>query len=292
MAPNSVSLPEDALAKRSELTSGAWRLYETYCKYRDPDTGYCDPSLRILSKEIGRVYHHVSNLKRELVLEGWIRRRGRHAVELLVGDFPAPKVRAFVKNNLNEGPPSLRKIATKGGFVKNNLNEADGLVKENLNEESQLPPHPPNRIKELNTEEAAATPAANEICDDAFAAQLAATKLYPDLDVWKIWEKLRRRCLALGETPTRGRLVFWCDTERPSQQRLPGIPGQVAPADFRTATYFRPAVMEGADPSCPLCRGGGWKTTAERLAIRCECLTRTPESSPDEKQEERHGTDG
>ena len=90
----SPKIPDGAWERRHELLHGEWKLYELYCSHRNDKTGQCDPSLKLLAEEMKRTYTHVSDLKRELILKGWLRRTGRNSVELLVGFLP-PVVRGI-----------------------------------------------------------------------------------------------------------------------------------------------------------------------------------------------------
>lgn len=103
MAPAYAAVPEEVFRRRAEISSGAFDLYELYCKHRNRETGRCDPSIGYLAARLHRTYKHVSDLKCELVAEGWIERRGRRAVDLLVG-FKQPKVVEIGRANSGKNP--------------------------------------------------------------------------------------------------------------------------------------------------------------------------------------------
>jgi hypothetical protein len=89
------AVPQGAYARRRDLSTGEWSLYQAYCRFRDPETGRCDPTNKELAEELGYTTVYISDCKTKLVREGWIRRLGKYAVELLVGEFPRPTVAEF-----------------------------------------------------------------------------------------------------------------------------------------------------------------------------------------------------
>jgi hypothetical protein len=103
LAPTYAAVPEEVFRRRAELTSGAFDLYELYCKHRNRDTGRCDPSIGYLAAQLHLSYNHVSDLKCELVEKGWVERLGRRAVDLLVG-FKPPKVVKIGRANSGKNP--------------------------------------------------------------------------------------------------------------------------------------------------------------------------------------------
>ena len=92
MADIFLAVPDEAWRRRHELSSGEWGMYEAYCSHRNRATGRCDPSVQLLAAELKCTPGHASDMKRELVRKGWVRRCGRRAVLLLVGEFPRPRV--------------------------------------------------------------------------------------------------------------------------------------------------------------------------------------------------------
>jgi hypothetical protein len=260
-SPNYVAVPDEAMRRRSELSHGAWSLYEQYCSHRNRDTGRCDPSLELLAVEMRRTYTHISNMKTELVREGWIRRTGRHAVELLVGaeEFPPPKVRPLVRKNPNEESASLGKILTP--------------VRKNPNEESASP-YTDKPLKE--PDEAAAAAAGRkwkrETCDAAYIAEVKGEGIYPAELVDYVWRKLQATCRRESVRPTKGRLAYWLSTERGTPPVQPTLPLMGAPV---VEGQFEPGMQDERlrppDPECVVCFGAGMEVVKGKGARRCKC---------------------
>lgn len=127
MAPAYAAVPDEAFRRRAELSSGAFDLYELYCKHRNRATGRCDPSVGYLAAKLHRTYKHVSDLKCELVEKGWIERLGRRAVDLLVG-FKPPKVVEIGRANSGKNP----ELGGGGGGripekIRNSIPEKSGI---------------------------------------------------------------------------------------------------------------------------------------------------------------------
>lgn len=293
-----MAVPSEALERRRELSHGAWDLYERYCWHRNRDTGRCDPSLEFLKDEMKRTYTYISNMKSELVRKGWIRRTGRHAVELLVGEFPPPKVRSFVRKNPNEAGSSLGKIITP---VRKDPNEAGGA------------PYITEPLKEPVIG-AAAAPAAvgsdawkKELCDEAYVAQVKQEGIYPPPFVEFVWRKLKSRCRKEGVAPNKGRFEFWLSQEKSAPVQPELFSHTVSHTDFQSGDNqpVKPALRD-PDPNCMLCRGDGevdgqvcacrqcqycfgtgMEIMAGKGARRCRCLRPTSAAPPVNDEELR-----
>jgi hypothetical protein len=278
-----VAVPEEAMRRRRELTQGAWHLYETYCRYRNRDTGRCDPGLETLAREMQRTYTHVSNMKSELVDQGWLRRVGRHAVDLLVGQFAPPKISPLVRNNPNE----------EGVLVRKNPNEENPslgkiltAVRKNPNEEiaSPITAEP---VVEPVAAAAATAPRdwRSEICDERWIEQVKSEGDFSTQLVDFVWRKLQRNCEREGVEPTKGRFDHWLSTERgtpPVQPTLPAMGADLVAGNFEPGTNQR---VQAPDPECTRCFGAGMEVVPGRGARRCQCRSVEVEQPTNEEIE-------
>jgi len=264
----SPKIPDGAWERRHELLHGEWKLYELYCSHRNDKTGQCDPSLKLLAEEMKRTYTHVSDLKRELILKGWLRRTGRNSVELLVGFLP-PVVRgiddARSSEKSEDGVRKNPKIAAGQSSEKSELRaqpseKSEDGVRKNPNENS-LPPDPPIR-NELLVAEAAAAAAAESLrlpVDDRFVQEVITSGVYREDFVRWVWGKLKLHCMAGGSVPVRKQFLHWLKEETgapPVQPVLPGMGAPVVAGGFGAKEPARPS-LRAADPNCRLCAGGG-----------------------------------
>ena len=77
-------IPDEAVDRMTELSSGAWRLYCYLARCRNQRSGKCCPSVAVTMEAIGVNRGSVYALRKELVNEKWARFDGDSAV-LLVG---------------------------------------------------------------------------------------------------------------------------------------------------------------------------------------------------------------
>ncbi|MEP6743421.1 MAG: DnaA N-terminal domain-containing protein [bacterium] len=263
-------VPDEAIRRRREISSGAWHLYELYCLHRNSASGLCNPSNTTLAAEMRCSYTHISDSKSELIKKGWIQRQGRQRVQLLVGEFAPLKVhdltsRTSESSELRRPPTSenselqLRKIPN---FAHPNFGEFRTSTSEN-SELRATPPAPPIRIEPVIEPVAAAATAGeiknfrSEPLDDAFAEAIVKARLYPPELVEFVKNKLVFRCAQEGVEPTKVRLLHWLSIER--EQVQPSFPsmqtvGQVE--EFKS----QPAVNRNllpARPDCDRCHGKG-----------------------------------
>jgi hypothetical protein len=231
------------MRRRKELTHGAWNLYVEYCRHRDYETGRCDVALLALAQALDRTYGHVSDCKAELATEGWLRRVGKNAVELLVG-FGPPKVRAAAVNPKYAG---RKKSGDKSGKNPEISPENSGAHIRNYKKAVAAAPA---------TAEAQAPPdRATEVCDDAYVAGIKARGTYSPEFVEYVWRKLRDYCAEQAQkhgypvSPTRRQFDWWLRNElTPPQQALftgAGVP------DVRLGAKSK------CGASCPRCFGTG-----------------------------------
>jgi hypothetical protein len=229
-------------------------LYEQYCKHRNRDTGRCDPGLKLLARDLNRTYTHVSDMKRELIIKGWIRREGRHAVRLLVGVFPPPKVRPLAAPSSEKSEDEVRKNPNLG-------NQSSEKSEDEVRKNPNLAPGSPYTDEPVVDEPVAAAAGAadeqawkKETADARYVESLKTAQLYPKELVEWVWRKLQFRCLQEQVAPTKGRLMYWLSTEReapPVQPMLPTMGAPVVEGSFNSTPRVR-----APDPDCPLCKGG------------------------------------
>lgn len=261
-------VPDAAIHRRQELSHGAWNLYVHYCAHRNRATGRCDPGLTLLADEMGRTYRHISDCKTELVRKGWIRRTGKNAVVLLVGEFESVKVRQFGKNpNLSSENFRTSGAPTSGG-IRTQVREESELGRASLITE-------PEKEPVAAATAAAATVAGSasgeedplsEVCDEAFVEEVLAAEVYSFEHVRWVWRKLRLHCQAKRTVPVKGQFLHWLSTERhTSQQKLPGVESGVVSVAARAS----PPATGKCDHTCPLCYGSGVEVVAGKGARRC-----------------------
>ncbi|MGB7925559.1 MAG: hypothetical protein WCF57_20140 [Pyrinomonadaceae bacterium] len=245
-----------------------------------------------------RTYTHVSNLKSELVTKGWIRRKGRHAVELLVGEFPPPKVRSLVRKNPNEEDASLGKILTSEGA---SLGKIVTVVRKNPNEASGPPfIYEPGKKPEAAAATAAAPADAwkKELCDESYVAETKLEGIYPHALVDYVWRKLKRRCKQERVEPNKGRFEYWLSIEKGTPVQQPSLlepPVADARESFQASKPERPLLPPdaqcgtcGGDPdyrnefdqtchcrACRFCFDSGMEMV-EGKARRCRCRLKAP----------------
>ncbi len=254
-------LPDQAIDRRRQLTRGAWDLYVLYCKHRNHETGRCDPSLRRLAALMERNYTYVSNCKTELVREGWIRRTGKNAVELLVGDFPPLKVQQMGKAKFGRNPN------LEFGNSPKIEGSSSGEIRTEVREKSEL--HI-SKVVEPGIEPVVAAAAAaaelqsalQEPVTEEYVAEVIALGLYAANFVTWVWGKLKLHCATAHAVPIKKQLLVWLSTERgapPTQPSLPGIGATLHEMPRQTA---QPA--KRCDSTCPRCSGTGWEIVAGR----------------------------
>jgi len=261
-------LPDDAIRRRKELTAGAWHLYELYCFHRNTASGLCNPSNTTLAAEMRCSYTHVSDCKTKLIEKGWIKRLGRHRVELLVGDFPPLKVRDF---GPPAGPPTsenselqLRKFRTPTSEIPNS-NFGEFRISTSENSESQVTP-PITPYKDLTSSKepvAAAAPTETkdfkkEPLDEAFVENLVASKLYPPALIEHVRNKLVFHCAQEGTVPNKGRLLHWLSREREPVQPDLYSGGSSVVEQFESPRTVNPNLM-APNADCESCLGAGLK---------------------------------
>jgi hypothetical protein len=270
-----VAIPKEAWQRRhaDKLTSGAWELYGLYCKFRNRDTGRCDPSGQTLMREMKCTYTHVSDCKTELVKKGWIARRGRSAVELLAGTFPAPKVRDL-------SPQSTSKF----GIFRTSTSEYSELGRRELrnipnstSEYSELGERTP--IYEQEDQQVAAAPAAaagRETClqepvTEQFVTEVVAAGVYPEPVVRHVWSKLKLHCATAGVAPVKKQFLHWLSTERPvAQPVLPQMGAPVVEGRFTSPGAPAKKAVRPPDPNCRTCNGAGKVGGVECGCTQCQ----------------------
>lgn len=273
MAPPFVAVPEEAWRRRHELTSGEWELYEAYCSHRNRDTGRCDPSVSYLARELKCTPGHVSDMKRELVRKGWIRRWGRRDVALLVGEFPRPKVTEIGGPNHgifrdSRAENSVVAIQNHGKF-RDSITEFSGAH----NKDEPVVVEPVAAAASAAGNLAASDPWA-DLADDQFVAEVIEAAIYPDGHVHFVWKKLLFYCKKKETKPVRRQFLHWLATERHTpQQELPGMAAKVGdhPAPTRELVQTR-----RCDSSCPRCFGTQMEVVAGNGARRCPNRDTTP----------------
>src|SRR5580765_5227355 len=110
-------IPDEAVARLSELTKGGFALYVYFCKLGDRKTGICWPSLRTTAAYMKVDQRRVCVWRRELLEAGWIRfENEKHGqtpiVRLLAGFEGADKSAAPSADN--SAAPSADKRAAVG----------------------------------------------------------------------------------------------------------------------------------------------------------------------------------
>src|SRR2546421_209119 len=89
-------IPDEAITRRNELTSGAYALYTHLCVFRcrqkgNPNYGLSFPSQQTLMKETGFSRTYLSGLISELVKKQWIAKEG-WKIRLLAGFTYQPEL--------------------------------------------------------------------------------------------------------------------------------------------------------------------------------------------------------
>jgi hypothetical protein len=264
-------IPDEAIRRRKELTHGAWNLYVEYCRQRNHETGRCNPHLSTLAQQLDRTYRYVSECKTELVRKGWVERRGKNGVDLLVG-FPPPKVREVGLNpKYLRRPGAGEKSELKFGNFPNLSSEK---IRTQVREESELKfGRNPNLepgvlisepgiepVAEAAADSAAGSPPAPDrgalLCTEVYVAEVRASGRYPPDFVNFVWRKLREQCerqtkrLGYPVQPSVNQFEWWLEHElNPPQQEL--ITGARGVGDVRLGVNTR------CDSSCPRCFGTG-----------------------------------
>jgi hypothetical protein len=208
--------------------------------------------------EMKCTYNHVSDCKTELVRKGWIARKGRRAVELLVGTFPAPKVRELATptgSNFGKFRTSTSENSEVGG---SNF----GKFRTSTSENSEVGERAPIYEPVVEPVAAAATAAERENflreqVDEEFVREVIAAGVYPEQLVNHVWKKLKLHCVTQRTVPVKKQFLHWLSTERPSAQ--PALP-EMGAAIVEGRFAARPPVSKAAcppDPNCSTCRGQG-----------------------------------
>ena len=78
-------LPLSAAQRSHELSPTQWKVYSYYLARRNLITRQCNPSHKLIWQDTGVNQSSISTIKKELEVLGWLRRRGKYAVDLLVG---------------------------------------------------------------------------------------------------------------------------------------------------------------------------------------------------------------
>lgn len=264
--PPFVAVPEEAWRRRHDLSSGEWELYEAYCSHRNRLTGRCDPSVKFLAQELECTPGHVSDMKRELLRKGWIRRLGRRDVELLVGEFPRPKVAEIGGPNHGIFRDSGTEFSVIGlqnhGKFRSQITENSGAH----NKDEPVVVEPIAAAASAAGEPADSDPWA-EVADDQFVAEVIEAAIYPDGHVLFVWKKLLLYCKKKETKPVRRQFMHWLATERHTpQQELPGMAGKVG---AHPAPGHEPIQTRRCDSSCPRCFGTQMEVVPGKGAHRC-----------------------
>jgi hypothetical protein len=209
-------------------------------------------------------------MKSELARKGWLKRLGRHAVDLLVGSFPSPVIRQIDSSESssfgkfpNEGRSSFGKNPNGKGSSFGNFPETDS-----------------SPLTADKKKAAAATAAAEELLkevDEEFVRNVISAAVYSEEMVRWVYGKLRLHCAASGALPVRKQLLHWMANERGLPPLQPSLFDQI-PAAGAVAANFG-GKPQGAvvttrrerepNPECLLCRGSG--EVAERPCTCTDC---------------------
>lgn len=241
-------------------------MYQAYCSHRNRATGRCDPSVTLLAVELKCTFNHASDMKRELVRKGWIRRLGRSEVELLVGEFPRPKVAEISGSNHGKFRDSTTENSVTG-------RANHGKFRDSITEFSVI--HIKDEPVVAEPVAAAASAAAepvsgnplSEPVDEAFVEGVIEARVYPDAHVRFVWDKLRLHCKAKRTEPVKRQFLIWLATERHRpQQELPFVGSTVGEMPARAGAV--PQVRR-CERSCPQCFGTGFEVVAGKGARKC-----------------------
>ena len=286
-------VPDEAIRRKRDLSHGAWDLYEQYCKHRNHETGRCDPSLKFLAQEMQRTYHHVSDMKTELVRAGWIARQGKNGVELLVG-FEPPKVRQLEQKPI----PKFGKFRTSSS---ENSEPGPPEVRKNPNPSSENSELAYKEVVEPGIEPvvaAAATAAAGvqqtlrEPVTDEYVTEVIASGVYTEAHVRFVYAKLKLHCATARTIPVKKQLLWWLDQELsapPVQPTLPGVGASIQAMPLG-ASVAAPLPKEKCDATCPHCFGSGLEVVPGKGARRCPAQAATAgESQATSPQKEATG---
>jgi len=245
-------------------------MYEVYCSHRNRVTARCDPSVGLLAVELKCTPGHASDLKRELIRKGWIRRTGRRSVTLLVGEFPAAKVSEIGASNHG----IFRDSTTENSVVRP---ANHGIFRDSITEYSGV--HIKDEPVVIEPVVAAASSAAarpsdsdplQEPVDEDFVADVLASGVYPAGHVHFVLGKLRLRCKVEKVAPVKGRLLSWLSTERHTPQpTLPGVGGEVGEMSPRVAPQQQ---KKHCDHTCAACFGSGIEVVPGKGARRCTAM--------------------
>jgi hypothetical protein len=101
-------VPDEAIDRMDELSSGAWKLYCFLCRCRNHASGKCNPSSALTAKTIGVHTKNVFRLRRELTVKGWASFTGDSATWMIY----------LSKNPISEQIPDGSKNATTGDAME------------------------------------------------------------------------------------------------------------------------------------------------------------------------------
>lgn len=118
-------IPDAAVDRMTELSSGAWRLYCYLARCRNQRSGQCNPSIPISAEAIGVHQRNIFKLRRELVEAGWAIFQGNSATFLL--GFPSGKNATVNVANIGDSFNS-GKNATNTGENATAFIETSGLA--------------------------------------------------------------------------------------------------------------------------------------------------------------------
>jgi hypothetical protein len=273
-----IFVPGEAYRRQTEVAHAAFRLFFCYCKHRDWETGRCDPSNETIREDTGMGYSYISTAKTNLLDHGWIDRRGKYAVELIVGavEFERRRVRLLAARekkaarragrretpnfeNRNLAPPQFR----NSEFNSDQISKIETANFENRNL-AGASPYTDDQGIGSGVVAATTAPAGaalwQEECDEAFVALVIESGTFPHQDVRHVWNKLKLRCFAERVPPSKGRLLHWLATERAGQPALPTMGASVTELGARQQSQQSPA--KKCDHTCGLCFGSGFEVVA------------------------------
>lgn len=137
-------VPDEAIDRMDELSSGAWKLYCFLCRCRNHGSGKCNPSSVLTAKTIGVHTKNVFRLRRELAAKGWAAFEGDSATWMIyLSKNPIPEQNSNGSKNATTDDATEELIAESS---KNATNEngngsknATGVAKMLLDGSKNMP---------------------------------------------------------------------------------------------------------------------------------------------------------
>ena len=153
-------IPDDAILRSDEITPSAYRLYSFYCMHRNSKTGGWDCSLSQSAAETKMSKSRVSELRAELEAKKWIEVEGSFITPVVGFKGSESRTPPFEKSN-----PTVRKIEPHRSKNRTKCSRS-----------RTLPPDPPNKDYQINTNNTCPLSAFADVSSDSFSLTPPPTK--------------------------------------------------------------------------------------------------------------------